>query len=213
MSKAQRQAQLAELRRAQQSADRRRRRLVIVVGALAAAALVIPAAVIITGEQRRQAEEEAALQEAVGQPLPGVVEVPEQEATHVLEDVDYGTLLPPSGGAHDPVWQDCGFYDAPVRNENAVHSLEHGAVWIAYSESLPDDDVSDLRDLTDEHSYLLVSPYPELSGPLVATAWGVQLELDGVDDERLDVFIARYLQGPQTPEPGAACSDGTAATI
>lgn len=213
MSKAQRQARLAELRDAQERADRRRRRLMILIGALVAAALVIPAAVIITGEQRRQADEESSLQEALEQPLPGVVEVPEQDATHVLEDIEYGTLLPPMGGPHDPVWQDCGFYDAPVRNENAVHSLEHGAVWIAYSESLPDDDVAVLRDLVTEHSYLLVSPYPELSSALVATAWGVQLELDDVDDERLAVFVARYLQGPQTPEPGAACSGGTAATV
>lgn len=213
MSKAARQARLAELQAAQRKTDRRRRRLIILIAVIVAAALVIPTAVIITGEQRRQAARDEALQAAVTAPLPGVVEEPEQDASHVRDDVDYGTSRPPMGGPHDPVWQDCGFYDAPVRNENVVHSLEHGAVWVTYSETLADDDVAALRSLAGEHSYLLVSPYPGLSGPLVATAWGVQLELDGVDDDRLEVFIARYLQGPQTPEPGAACSGGTSATL
>lgn len=213
MSKAARQARLAELQAAQRKSDLRRRRLIIVIAVAVAAALVIPTAVIITGEQRRQAARDEALQDAVAAPLPDLIEEPEQDANHVVEDVDYGTSLPPMGGPHDPVWQDCGFYDAPVRDENAVHSLEHGAVWIAYSETLGDDDVGALRSLTDEHSYLLVSPFSGLTGPLVATAWGVQLELDGVDDERLEVFIAQYLQGPQTPEPGAACSGGTSATL
>lgn len=213
MSKAARQARLAEVQAAQRKADLRRRRLIILIAVLVAAALVIPTAVIINAEQRRQAERDEALQEAISSPLPDLVEEPDQDASHVLDDVDYGTSLPPMGGPHDPVWQDCGFYDAPVRDENVVHSLEHGAVWLAYSESLGPDDVAVLRSLADEHAYLLVSPYPGLPGPLVATAWGVQLELDGVDDDRLEVFIARYLQGPQTPEPGAACSGGTTATL
>ena len=36
---------------------------------------------------------------------------------------------PPTNRGHSPSWQNCGFYSFPVQNENAVHSLEHGAVW------------------------------------------------------------------------------------
>ena len=59
---------------------------------------------------------------------------------------------------------------------------------------------------------MVLSPYDGLPGPVVASAWGTQLVLTGVDDPRLEEFIKAYRQGPQTPEPGAACTGGCAAT-
>jgi hypothetical protein len=58
---------------------------------------------------------------------------------HVGGNIDYDQDLgiPPAGGPHNPSWQNCGFYDELVRDENAVHSLEHGAVWITYQPDLP----------------------------------------------------------------------------
>jgi hypothetical protein len=59
---------------------------------------------------------------------------------HTDGDVDYAQT-PPVGGEHNPVWQNCGFYQEPVRDETAVHSLEHGAVWITYSPDIPQDEI------------------------------------------------------------------------
>jgi hypothetical protein len=133
---------------------------------------------------------------------------------HTGEEVDYAQN-PPAGGEHNPVWQNCGFYDKPVRDENAVHSLEHGAVWITYSPDLPQDQIDELRGIAESESYTLVSPYPDLSDdtPVVASAWGKQVGLDGADDPDLEGFIQAYQQGPQTPEPGAVCTGGTSATL
>ncbi len=116
--------------------------------------------------------------------------------------------IPPVGGMHNPVPQNCGVYDQPVNSENAVHSLEHGAVWITYRPDLPANAVQHLRDLARGHTHVLVSPYPGLPKPVVASAWGLQLPLDDPNDARLPLFITRYEQGPQTPEPGAACTGG-----
>ena len=116
---------------------------------------------------------------------------------------------PPVGGPHNPVWQNCGYYDQPVRNENAVHSMEHGAVWITYQPNLPADQVERLASLARGQTYLLVSPYPGLPAPVVASAWGVQERFHGAGDAGLSEFIAKYRQGPQTPEPGASCTGGT----
>ncbi len=115
---------------------------------------------------------------------------------------------PPVGGTHSSVWLNCGVYDQPVHNENAVHSLEHGAVWITYQSDLPADAVNQIRTLAHGHSFIIVSPYPGLPKPVVASAWGVQLQLDNASDPRLAQFISRYEQGPQTPEPGAVCEGG-----
>jgi hypothetical protein len=126
---------------------------------------------------------------------------------HVQGKVNY-PQNPPVGGNHNPVWQNCGFYDAPVQNENAVHSMEHGAVWITYRPDLPSDQVAKLRDLA-KQSYVLVTPYPGLPSPVVASAWGKQLTLNSANDPRLAQFVDFFRQGPQTPEPGAACTGGT----
>ena len=125
---------------------------------------------------------------------------------HSAEPVQYSEV-PPVGGAHDATWQNCGFYDQPVRSENAVHSLEHGAVWITYRPDLPQDQIDQLREKA-EQSYVLVSPYEGLPAPVVASSWNHQVQLDGAGDERLDQFIRRFRQGPDTPERGAACTGG-----
>jgi hypothetical protein len=126
---------------------------------------------------------------------------------HTGRPVEY-PQTPPVGGPHSPVWQNCGFYSEPVRNENAVHSIEHGAVWITYRPDLPREQVDKLRELANSQSYVLVSPYPGLASPIVASAWGKQLTLSSANDPRLEEFIQVYRQGPQTPEPGAPCTGG-----
>jgi hypothetical protein len=133
---------------------------------------------------------------------------------HTTENVDY-EQDPPVGGEHNPVWQNNGFYEEPVRKENAVHTLEHGAVWITYSPDLSQDQQEALREIVEGQDCLLASPYPGLptGTPLVASAWGAQVRLDGVDDPNLQRFIRSYRKGPQTPEPGAACTGGTGDTV
>ena len=129
-----------------------------------------------------------------GKHTPGVDDVVEYEES------------PPVGGEHSPIWLECKFYDEPIAKEKAVHSLEHGAVWITYDPALSDSDVETLRDRLDEN-YTLLSPYEGQEAAVVVSAWNTQLELDGVDDPRLDDFVTEYRQGPQTPEPGASCED------
>jgi hypothetical protein len=126
---------------------------------------------------------------------------------HIEGEVDY-EQTPPAGGPHNPVWQNCGFYSEPISDENAAHTLEHGAVWITYQPDLPQDQVEKLKELASGQTYVLASPYPDLPAPVVASAWGKQLRLDSADDPDLERFVGAYQQGPQTPEPGAACTGG-----
>jgi cyclophilin family peptidyl-prolyl cis-trans isomerase len=143
---------------------------------------------------------------APADPLDAVVAYEVIDRTHTDAAVTY-PQDPPVGGAHAPIWQECEFYDAPVRNEHAVHSLEHGAVWIAYRPDLDPDTVEMLAGLTDRFE-VLVSPYPGLDVPVVATAWGIQLRLAQADEAVLRDFVDEYRDGPDAPEPEAGCNDG-----
>jgi len=116
--------------------------------------------------------------------------------------------LPPVGGVHHDMFQNCGIYASPVETEKAVHSMEHGAVWITYQNGLPGEDIAILREQVANQPYLLLSPFPGQRSPVVLSGWGVQLELDSVQDERIEVFIAHYRIGPTTPERGASCTGG-----
>jgi putative peptide zinc metalloprotease protein len=116
---------------------------------------------------------------------------------------------PPVGGRHAPVWQNCGFYGRPVADENAVHSLEHGAVWLAYRPDLPTSEIDALRRIAHAHTYVLVSPYPDLRSAVVASAWGRQLSVGSTTDARLGRFVEAFRLGKQAPESGGPCAGGT----
>jgi hypothetical protein len=145
-----------------------------------------------------------------GGPPSGVEDVDVGQAGRHTEGVVDYAQSPPAGGEHNPVWQNEGFYEEPVRDETAVHTLEHGAVWITYSPDLAQQQKDAIRGLVEDQTCVLASPYEGLDSPVVASAWGKQLRLESADDSELESFIRAYRQGPQTPEPGAACTGGTA---
>jgi Protein of unknown function (DUF3105) len=135
---------------------------------------------------------------------PGTQQFPIADRHHTQGTVHY-PQTPPVGGPHNPVWQNCGFYSQPVANENAVHSMEHGVVWITYTPDLSD--YQALRSLIRPH--VLISPYPGLPSPLVASAWGRQLQLNSPLDPRLPQFVDAFTFGQQAPEPHGPCEGGT----
>lgn len=129
-----------------------------------------------------------------------------EDRLHSRDDLDY-PQAPPAGGPHDPVWLDCGVYDEPVRDENVVHDLEHGTVWITHHPDLPARDVARLAAQLPANG--IMSPYEGLPSPVVVTVWGAQLALDGAGDERLALFLEEYGDGHTAPEVGASCHGGT----
>ena len=184
----------------------RRRRQYLRLGMAAVAVLLVAALAFGVFNWARDREGNAALER-----------VQTYEGTNVnqghVEGVVSYEVQPPVGGDHNAVWQNCGFYAQPINNENGVHSLEHGAVWITYRPDLAPDQVEKLRALAEEESYILVSPYPDLKAPIVLSAWSKQLTVDSADDPGVDAFIDEYRQNRDTtPELGASCDGGTTAT-
>jgi hypothetical protein len=120
---------------------------------------------------------------------------------------------PPVGGAHNNTWQRCqgDVYDAPIAREHAVHSLEHGAVWITYRPDLPAADVEKLAAIVRGNDFMLLSPYEDLDAAVSAQAWGYQLKVDSADDPRIKEF-ATVLSQNASMEPGVPCSSGNYTT-
>lgn len=185
---------------------KQRRRNLFVYGGfgLLAVAVITVVAFVITGSI--QAREETAA--AAKNPITGIQTYPNLTRNHVQTPVSY-PQFPGVGGDHSATWTNCGIYSDPVNEERAVHSLEHGAVWISYKPDLSPNDVSILTALVKGKPYVLLSPNPDQQESVTASAWGTQLTVPNADDSRLPVFIKAYAMGPQTPEPGAACSGGT----
>jgi len=137
--------------------------------------------------------------------IPGVVVERASGRNHRQGHIDYPGKKPPSGGDHNPIPLTCGFYDQQPPDENAVHSLEHGAVWIAFDPSTSPSDVNVLKAFAKE-DHVIVSPYAGMSAPITVVAWGHRLELQSATDPRLKQFVDAFRNGPTAPEQGAACA-------
>ncbi|WP_173923003.1 DUF3105 domain-containing protein [Agromyces sp. Marseille-P2726] len=195
---ADRERKLEEFRK--KEARRRRNRLIgiwsAVVGAVAIVGLIVTTIVLTPQPASYTAG-------GTGATIEGV-ETFDNGAGHVEGAVDYAQT-PPAGGEHNPAWLNCGVYDQPVPNENAVHSMEHGAVWVTYDPSLSDADLETLRSKLPS-TYVILSPFEGLPSDVVLSGWNSQLQVDNVDDPRIAEFLEEYWKSQNVPEPGALCT-------
>ncbi len=131
-------------------------------------------------------------------------------ANHIDPPVSFANS-PSIGGDHYPFWMNCGFYSVEVIEGAATHSLEHGAIWITYGESLPEGDVAELEALALANSRLLISPYDH-QDPIVLSAWGAQQRnVQSATAPEIEAFITEWQDNPELVEVGASCS-GAAGT-
>ncbi|MFD7440826.1 DUF3105 domain-containing protein [Streptomyces sp. NPDC059909] len=202
-----RRARIEEMRRADQARERRNRIITISVSALVVAGLVTFGTYVLNKESEKKEQAEAAAKAPVKEEKSW--DAKKLGRNHVAKAVTY-PMKPPVGGDHNQVWMNCDgdVYDKAIPDMNAVHSLEHGAVWVTYSDKAPAGDVQKLKDKVNKTPYSLMSPVKDQAGAIMLSAWGKQVTVDGADDPRVDQFFTKYVQGPQTPEPGAACTGG-----
>ncbi|MEV5434415.1 DUF3105 domain-containing protein [Streptomyces sp. NPDC052682] len=206
--RAARRAKVDEMRRAEAARERRNRIItwtlsgIIVAGVAGGSWYLVQEA-----NQKNEAKEAAA-----AAPVKGEKSFKDLSRNHVTKPVAY-KMSPGVGGDHNPVWMNCNgdVYDKEIDETNAVHSLEHGAVWITYTVKAADKDISALKDKVKKTPYTLMSPYADQSSPITLSAWGKQLNVTSASDSRVQQFLDKYVQGEQTPEPGAACTGGKSA--
>jgi hypothetical protein len=160
---------------------------------------------------------DSAIEHPANEGIAGVMAVRVTSRNHTLSSVDY-PIHPPAGGDHNPTPAPCGFYTQQlidtnsITDENFVHTLEHGAVWLAYSPTLSAADLATIHTLVDKNDDLFATPYKGLAPgvAVVETAWARQLTLQSVADPRLMAFYLRYRSGSQAPESSIGCPRFTA---
>ncbi|MEU9130732.1 DUF3105 domain-containing protein [Kitasatospora sp. NPDC048540] len=213
---ADRRARIAELRAAEERRDKRNKFIAISLATVLIGGMVaVGGWIALDAKQKRDDKKAAAAaadkarKDAANAPIDGVQTFDNLTRNHVSTKVTY-QQTPPVGGDHNPVWLTCmgNVYDQPVQNENAVHSLEHGAVWVTYNAKATPDDIKALSEKVKVTPYSFMSPYPDEAGTITLNAWGTQLKVDSATDPRVEQFFTKYVQGPQTQEPGASCSNG-----
>lgn len=141
--------------------------------------------------------------------IPGIFHKAFPSGEHKTTVISYAES-PPIGGPHSPIWADCTgtVYPNQIANENAVHDLEHGAVWITYKPGLPSDQLDVLTKLVSGNEYMILTPYAGLKTNVSLQAWGYQLFVDSASDPRVERFInALKLNQTNTPELGASCTN------
>ena len=89
-------------------------------------------------------------------------------SAHVETPVDYAQS-PPAGGPHSATWLNCGVYTESVSNENTVHSLEHGAIWVTYNEAVGDGDLDVLKSVLPS-THVVLSPVNGRASPAFVTS-------------------------------------------
>jgi hypothetical protein len=120
---------------------------------------------------------------------------------------------PPVAGKHNGDWQNCmgEIYDAPIASEHAVHSMEHGAVWLVYNPAKVNDAQKEaLAAKIRGKEFALMSPMENLDATVSVQAWGFQLKTNDPADKRIDAFIKATRKNAGVEQ--ASCSGGITET-
>ncbi|MFI6663189.1 DUF3105 domain-containing protein [Streptomyces sp. NPDC050523] len=208
-------ARLEEMCRAERARVRRMRVVASAVGAVAAAGVVAGCVLFIASRSEGTDSSDGTASHAAGPAhfVTGKDGVKtwtgKLSRNHVFKTVHY-PMDPPVGGDHYPVWLNCDgvVYTQPVDDRKAVHSLEHGAVWVTYNRKTSKADVDTLAAQVRKTPYALMSPDSSQKDPIMLTAWAHQRTVTGANDPNIAAFFEQFDQGRQTPEPGAPCTDG-----
>lgn len=142
-------------------------------------------------------------------PRPGV-EHSDNGRKHVAAGtVKYGEGEPPTSGDHgSPVqWQ---VYNQEIPDENVIHNMEHGGIYISYQPGLPQEQVEKIKALFFDPfskqdfkpNKALMAPRAANDSPIIMSSWRRSIKLDGFDEQKM---VDYYLQNVgKSPEPSAS---------
>ncbi|MDO8486755.1 MAG: DUF3105 domain-containing protein [Candidatus Curtissbacteria bacterium] len=133
------------------------------------------------------------------------------------EHVDFGTPVttynsnPPTSGPHWPGSAKNGVYDNQLPDEQLIHNLEHGYIWISYrptgeatdSAGISEDEKKKLTEIVAGDDWkMILEPREANDSKIALVAWGRVLNMQQFDESKIKDFIKTYRnRGPEkTPD-------------
>lgn len=118
---------------------------------------------------------------------------------------------PPTSGPHWPVPAKNGVYDNQLSDEQLVHNLEHGYIWISYplakeatdSAGISSDEKKKLSEIVAGDNWkMILAPREQDDVKIALAAWGRLLKMNSLDEGKIKEFISVYRNhGPEnTPD-------------
>lgn len=106
---------------------------------------------------------------------------------------------PPTSGSHWPQPAEWGVYKIRQPDEQLIHNLEHGGIWISYNpEKVDTQTISKLEDFSNRYKLIVVEPRETNDSAIVLAAWMHLQNLDSYNETVILKFIeAYYNQGPE----------------
>lgn len=145
----------------------------------------------------------------VSKPVAGVQEFKIVGRDHVAVGTTVTTYNsnPPTSGPHWPDPAKSGVYDNQLPDEELIHDLEHGYIWISYrvakeatdSAGISGDEKKKLTEIVTGESWkMILEPREQDDAKIVLAAWGRLLKMDSLDEGKIKEFIATYRnKGPE----------------
>jgi len=117
----------------------------------------------------------------------------EQKVSHIKpgEEHEVYNSNPPTSGAHwvDPAkW---GIYDKPLIDEQVVHNLEHGGIWISYK-NIDESTLESLKKIAEASSQsVIISPREGNDSKIVLASWTRLENMEEYNEFKILEFISR----------------------
>jgi len=130
------------------------------------------------------------------------------EASHVAvgSSLPEYTSNPPTSGPHYAQTARSGFREDIISDQNIIHNLEHGDVWIAYHPRLSSVIKDELKQFG--AAKVIIAPREENETDIAVAAWGrldtFNIENDALPAERIKDFIKRYTNKGPEKVPGVS---------
>lgn len=106
---------------------------------------------------------------------------------------------PPTSGVHDAQPANWGVYFTAIPDQNVVHNLEHGGIWLSYRDATDAETAEKLQGIAQRYgAQMIVTHRPADTSRIAVAAWGALMKLDSVDTDKIASFVARFrFKGPE----------------